>query len=267
MIEPIIFIFTGIFTGIAAGLFGLGGGLIIVPVITYSLMSFSNTSLDQAILTGISTSLASMVITGAMATYAHTKNKNIDYKIIHKFIIGILLGALLIGYIINILPGQILKNFFIIYTFFIAYRIYTHKVNINNNNNNLSITNKIFSNLIGFIFSIISSLVGIGGATLFVPFLIKHNIPAKLAIGTSSALGVLVGLGASISIFISSLYLEPINNYMFGFVYLPAILFLTLPSLIFVQLSANWLLKISDATVKKLFSSMLLIIGLLMLLY
>jgi len=53
---------------------------------------------------------------------------------------------------------------------------------------------------------------------------------------------------------------------MFGFVYLPAILFLTLPSLIFVQLSANWLLKISDANVKKLFSSMLLIIGLLMLL-
>ena len=96
MIEPIIFLFTGILIGIAAGLFGLGGGLIIVPVITYSLMSFSNIPLDQAILSGISTSLASMVITGAMATYAHTKNKNIDYKIIHKFIIGITLGASLI---------------------------------------------------------------------------------------------------------------------------------------------------------------------------
>jgi len=263
MIEVFIFIFTGILTGIAAGLFGLGGGLIIVPVVTYSLISFSNTPPDQAILTGISTSLASMVITGAMATYAHTKNKNIDYKIIHRFIVGILIGALLIGYIINIFPGQILKNFFIIYTFFIAYRIYTHKANINNN---LPITNKIFSNLIGFIFSIISGLVGIGGATLFVPFLIEHNIPAKLAIGTSSALGFLIGLGASISIFISSLYFEPKNNYMFGFVYLPAILFLTLPSLIFVQLSANWLLKIPDTNVKKLFSSILLIIGLFMLL-
>ena len=263
MIEPIIFIFTGIFTGIAAGLFGLGGGLIIVPVITYSLMSFSNTSLDQAILTGISTSLASMVITGAMATYAHTKNKNIDYKIIHKFIIGILIGALLIGYIINILPGQILKNFFIIYTFFIAYRINTPKANFINN---YPIRNNIVSNLFGFIFSIISGLVGIGGATLFVPFLIRNNIPAKLAIGTSSALGFLIGLVASISIFISSLYFSPINNSMFGFIYLPAILFLTLPSLIFVRLSANWLLKISDTNVKKLFSSMLLIIGLLMLL-
>jgi len=263
MIEASIFIFTGFFIGVAAGLFGLGGGLIIVPVVTYSLISFSKIPLDQAILAGISTSLASMVITGAMATYAHTKNKNIDYKIINKFVIGVILGAFLIGYIINLFPGKILKNFFIIYTFFIAYRIYTHKDNFIKNS---SIPNNYVSNLVGFIFSIISGLVGIGGATLFVPFLIRNNIPVKLAIGTSSALGVLIGLGASISIFISSLYFEPINNSMFGFVYLPAILFLTLPSLIFVQLSANWLLKISDENIKKLFSSMLLIIGLLMLL-
>jgi len=263
MIEAFIFIFTGALTGVAAGLFGLGGGLIIVPVVTYSLISFSNISFNQAILSGICTSLASMVITGAMATYIHTKNKNIDYKIINKFVIGVVFGALLIGFIINIFPGEILKNLFIIYTFFIAFRIYAEKNNVIKNS---SLPNNFVSNLIGFIFSIISGLVGIGGATLFVPFLIRNNIPAKLAIGTSSALGFLIGLGASISIFLSSLYLEEINNSMFGFVYLPAILFLTVPSLIFVPLSANWLLKISDANVKKLFSSMLLIIGLLMLL-
>ena len=263
MIEAFIFIFTGALTGVAAGLFGLGGGLIIVPVVTYSLISFSNISFNQAILSGICTSLASMVITGAMATYIHTKNKNIDYKIINKFVIGVVFGALLIGFIINIFPGEILKNLFIIYTFFIAFRIYAEKNNVIKNS---SLPNNFVSNLIGFIFSIISGLVGIGGATLFVPFLIRNNIPAKLAIGTSSALGFLIGLGASISIFLSSLCLEEINNSMFGFVYLPAILFLTVPSLIFVPLSANWLLKISDANVKKLFSSMLLIIGLLMLL-
>ena len=78
--------------------------------------------------------------------------------------------------------------------------------------NNSAIKNNFFSNLIGFIFSIISGLVGIGGATLFVPFLIRNNIPTKLAIGTSSALGFLIGLVASISIFISSLYFDPLNN-------------------------------------------------------
>ncbi|MBT6355859.1 MAG: TSUP family transporter, partial [Nitrosomonadales bacterium] len=74
MLEVFIFIFSGIFIGIAAGLFGLGGGLMIVPVVTYCLTYFSNLPLEQAIVIGISTSLASMVITGAMAAYAHTKN-------------------------------------------------------------------------------------------------------------------------------------------------------------------------------------------------
>ena len=262
MIEALIFIFTGVLVGVTAGLFGLGGGLIIVPVVTYSLMFFSNYSLDQAIHTGVGTSLASIVLTGTMATYAHTKNKNIDYKIIYKFIIGVHIGALLVGFIIKMLPGNILKNFFIIYTFFIAYNTYTHKINLSKS----SIPSNFFSNTVGFFFAIISSLVGIGGATLFVPYLIKRNISTKLAIGTSSALGFLIGLAASISIFLSSLYSVSTGSSMFGFIYLPAILFLTLPSLIFVKLSANWLLKISDVNVKKLFSSMLLIIGLLMLL-
>ena len=73
MIEIFIFFLSGILIGIAAGLFGLGGGLIIVPVVTYSLNLFSKVPFNEAILIGITTSLASMVVTGAMATYVHTK--------------------------------------------------------------------------------------------------------------------------------------------------------------------------------------------------
>ena len=130
MIESIIFILSGILIGIAAGLFGLGGGLVIVPVVTYSLIFFSDIPLNEAILYGISTSLASMVLTGSMAFYAHHKNNNIDYKIIKKYIYGLIFGALLIGSIIKFIPGTSLKNFFIIYTFFIAYKISKHKPNL-----------------------------------------------------------------------------------------------------------------------------------------
>ena len=73
------------------------------------------------------------------------------------------------------------------------------------------------------------------------------------------------GLGASIAIFISSLFSIESNQSLLGFIYLPAILFLTLPSLIFVKLSANWLLKIPEQLINKLFSSLLIIIGLSML--
>ena len=127
MAEIIIFIFSGIFIGIAAGLFGLGGGLVIVPVVTYCLVYFSNTPFDQAIIIGISTSLASMVITGAMAAYAHSKNNNVDHRIIKRFFPGLILGSIAIGFFIKSFPGDLLKYFFIFYAFAIAYKLFKHQ--------------------------------------------------------------------------------------------------------------------------------------------
>jgi len=262
MAEIIIFIFSGIFIGIAAGLFGLGGGLVIVPVVTYCLVYFSNTPFDQAIIIGICTSLASMVITGAMAAYAHSKNNNVDHRIIKRFIPGLILGSLAIGFFIKSFPGDLLKYFFIFYAFAIAYKLFKHQKVLKKS----TMPSRLLSNIISFVFSIISGIVGIGGATLFVPFLIKNNIPPKLAIGTSSLLGFFIGLSASITIYISYFYSGLSNQQTFGFIYTPAILFLTLPSLIFIKLSAGWLLKLDDLLIKRLFGLLLIIIGIMMLL-
>ena len=262
MAEIIIFIFSGIFIGIAAGLFGLGGGLVIVPVVTYCLVYFSNTPFDQAIIIGISTSLASMVITGAMAAYAHSKNNNVDHKIIKRFFPGLILGSIAIGFFIKSFPGDLLKYFFIFYAFAIAYKLFKHQEVLKKN----TLPSRLLSNVISFIFSIISGIVGIGGATLFVPFLIKNNIPPKLAIGTSSVLGFFIGLSASIAIYVGYLYSGLNDQLTFGFIYTPAILFLTLPSLIFIKLSAGWLLKLDDLLIKRLFGLLLIIIGIMMLL-
>ena len=262
MAEIIIFIFSGIFIGIAAGLFGLGGGLVIVPVVTYCLVYFSNTPFDQAIIIGISTSLASMVITGAMAAYAHSKNNNVDHRIIKRFFPGLILGSIAIGFFIKSFPGDLLKYFFIFYAFAIAYKLFKHQEVLKKN----TLPSRLLSNIISFIFSIISGIVGIGGATLFVPFLIKNNIPPKLAIGTSSVLGFFIGLSASIAIYVGYLYSGLNDQLTFGFIYTPAILFLTLPSLIFIKLSAGWLLKLDDLLIKRLFGLLLIIIGIMMLL-
>jgi len=257
MIEIIIFLFSGIFIGIVAGLFGLGGGLLIVPVVTYSLIYFSKIASDQAILIAISTSLASMIMTGAMAVYAHTKNTNIDYKIIKKFLLGLIIGSIFTGYFFKVIPGDYLKNLFILYTLFTAYRLF----NSNVTQKKPKLPGLLWTNFVGLFFSMISGILGIGGGTLFTPYLIKYNVPSRLAIGTSSAFGFFIGLFASITVFISSSSMEHNNIPLFGYIYIPAIIFLTLPSLVFVNLSAGWLLKISDAKAKHWFASLLLIIG------
>tara|TARA_B100000035_G_scaffold310186_1_gene317569 strand:- start:1269 stop:2063 length:795 start_codon:yes stop_codon:yes gene_type:complete len=260
MIEIFIFIISGIFIGVVAGLFGLGGGLLIVPVVTYSLVYFSDVAFTEAILIGIGTSLASMVLTGAMAVYAHTYNKNIDYLIIKKFAPGVIMGSIIIGLTIKLIPGDYLRFFFIIYTFFIAYKLLNHTTL----NKKPSLPSFPKGNFISFAFAMISGLLGIGGATLFVPYLIKKNIPSKLAIGTSSAFGFLIGFIATFAMYISSTFTTTNNLSLLGYIYLPAIIFLTLPSLIFVKLSAGWLMKISDEKVKKWFAVLLFIIGISM---
>jgi hypothetical protein len=262
MTEIIIFIFSGFFVGSIAGLFGIGGGLIIVPIVTYSLIFLKQIPFNEAIIIGISTSLASIALSGAMATFAHAKNNNINWQVFKKFIGGVIIGALTIGLTINYIPTTWIKYCFIIYTFIVAFKIYVHQPSFNQSN----IPNLFWSNTIGFGFSIISGLVGIGGGTLFVPYLIKKNIPPKLAVGTSSSLGLFIGLSATLGLFIASFGKQDLEQPMLGFIYLPAILFLTFPSLIFVKLSADWLLKIPDQTIKKLFSLLLITIGLLMLL-
>lgn len=261
MIEIIIFIISGILIGVVAGLYGLGGGLLIVPVVSYSLVFFSKIPISEAILIGITTSLASMVLTGAMAVYAHKKNNNIDYIIIKKFILGLIIGSILIGFTIKYIPGNFLKNFFILYTFFIAYKLIKRSPSLKNP----TLPSSKKANFISFSFAMISGLLGIGGATLFVPYLISNNISSKIAIGTSSAFGFLIGLFATISIFLSSSFLDANHLSIIGYIYLPAILFLTLPSLIFVKLSANWLLKISDVIINRSFGILLIMIGTLML--
>ncbi|MBT4182448.1 MAG: sulfite exporter TauE/SafE family protein [Nitrosomonadales bacterium] len=261
MAEIIIFIFSGVTIGIAAGLFGLGGGLIIVPVVTYCLVYFSGTPFNEAIIIGVSTSLASIIITGAMAAYAHTKNHNVDYSVVKRFIPGLIMGSVAVGFFFKNIPGDFLKHVFILYAFFIAFKLIKHQKIFKQS----TLPNRWLSNTISFLFSIISGIVGIGGATLFVPFFIKNNIAPKLAIGTSSVLGFFIGLCASIAIYIGYLSSGLNNQITFGFVYIPAILFLTFPSLIFIKLSAGWLLKLDDLLIKKLFSLLLITIGILML--
>ena len=121
----------------------------------------------------------------------------------------------------------------------------------------------IESQLIGYVFAAISGLIGIGGGTLFVPYLLRKNISPKLAVGISSVLGLVIGVGSSVSLLLAA---DNNNtNDMIGYIYVPAILFLTLPSLIFVKLSATWLLKIPDSAIKKSFACLLVAIGVLML--
>jgi len=259
--EASILIIAGSLVGTLSGLLGIGGGLIIVPLLAYVLIHFHQVTFDQAMLMAIATSLASIIFTGAVSSFFHTKRNNMNWSIATHYIPGVFLGSLAMAFSIPHLNIAFIKHAFIIYTFLAAYEIFkSPKIK-----SSVQLPSMIFANLYGFTIGSISTIIGIGGGTMFVPYFIYHKVNPRLAVGLSSSLGIFIGLGASFGFIKNGLHLSQLPQFSLGYIYLPGLIFLTTSSLIFVRLATKWIHQISISSLKKIFACLLIFIGLSML--
>ncbi|MBL1321057.1 MAG: sulfite exporter TauE/SafE family protein [Methylophaga sp.] len=191
MIEWIIFALIGVLSGLSSGLLGLGGGVIIVPAL---LMVFAWQGLlgPHLMHMAITTSLMTIIVTSTTSAYSHHKHGNIDWHLVSKLIPGLVLGGLLGAALATQLSSQFLQQFFALYLLFAAIKMWLP----NPSTVHRYLLNK--SVLIGFgsIVGGISSLVGIGGGTLVVPYLVMANQPIQRAIGISATCGLPIAISA-----------------------------------------------------------------------
>jgi uncharacterized membrane protein YfcA len=259
--EASILIIAGSLVGTLSGLLGIGGGLIIVPLLAYVLIHFHQVTFDQAMLMAIATSLASIIFTGGVSSFFHTKRNNMNWSITTHYIPGVFLGSLAMAFSIPHLNIAFIKHAFIIYTFLAAYEIFkSPKIK-----SSVQLPSMIFANLYGFTIGSTSTIIGIGGGTMFVPYFIYHKVNPRLAVGLSSSLGIFIGLGASFGFIKNGLHLSQLPQFSLGYIYLPGLIFLTTSSLIFVRLATKWIHQISISSLKKIFACLLIFIGLSML--
>ena len=259
--EASILIIAGSLVGTLSGLLGIGGGLIIVPLLAYVLIHFHQVTFDQAMLMAIATSLASIIFTGGVSSFFHTKRNNMNWSIATHYIPGVFLGSLAMAFSIPHLNIAFIKHAFIIYTFLAAYEIFkSPKIK-----SSVQLPSMIFANLYGFTIGSTSTIIGIGGGTMFVPYFIYHKVNPRLAVGLSSSLGIFIGLGASFGFIKNGLHLSQLPQFSLGYIYLPGLIFLTTSSLIFVRLATKWIHQISISSLKKIFACLLILIGLSML--
>ena len=260
MIEILILLSTGIFVGFLAGLFGIGGGLIIVPIVTFLMIHFYDLPYADAYAYGIGSSMLSIIFTGSMATFFHFKNNNFNFSNVSNVIGYLFFGSLIGSYIIHFANFYFLKYFFIFYCFFSA-------VKLLNRANLLNFLYSLPLKIISFIFGVISSLVGIGGGTLFVPYFEAKKIDIKLAISSSSLLGVVIGFGTILGFVSQNLFLDTsrlLNSFFdYGNIYIKSFIFLTLPSIVTIFISTKLLASLSQNIIKKLFACLLIIIGII----
>ena len=262
MTEALLYLSTGIFAGLASGLLGVGGGLVIVPVL-YFVFSAQNLPHEHIMHMALATSLATIIITSISSTRAHHKKQAVLWPIFLLLVPGIGIGAWLGGITASKIETELLKPAFGIFELFVALHLLwnrqsqVHSVSLG----------KIKSVTGGFVIGMASAIVGIGGGTLTVPFLHWHNIAIRNAVATSAACGFPIAVFGAASYIYAGWSIELPPEYMLGYVHLPAFLFIITTSFLFAPVGAKLAHRLPENTLRKGFAVFLLLIGLKMMFF
>jgi len=256
LIEISLYLTTGAFAGIIAGLLGVGGGLFIVPVLLF-ILPIAGVESDQLMTICVATSLCTIVITSISSIVAHQKHGAILWPVFWQFLPGISLGALLGAVVADTVSQQLLKNLFALSVILIALKML------------LQIRPKTTTKLPG-IFGLISTgtvigglsaMIGIGGGALTVPILNYWNTPMAKAVATSSACGLPLAIAGTLGFIVTGMDQLNLPAYSSGYVYWPAVLGIISSSALFAPIGAKFAHKISAPLLSRIFAIFLLIVG------
>ena len=240
---------TAIPVGFSAGLFGIGGGLISVPVLFYifGALGLSN---DYIMHLSVGTSFAIIVPTSISSVLTHHKFKAVDFNIIKTYGLYAVSGAVLGTIFASTLKTQQLILFFAIITFFFGiYLIFLKEKKIESK---LDFKTH-YKILFGFISGFISAPMGIGGAIMNVPVLKFFGYSINRAIGSAAAVGFLIATTASIGFLISGNYKEINIPLSIGFINIPAFLIFVPITIFMAKFGARTVHKINKKLITKLF--------------
>lgn len=247
----------GAFSGLLAGLFGIGGGLIIVPILV-SLFSIQQIMIpEQQMIFAIATSLATIIFTGASSVFAHHRQGNVLWGKVARLTPGIILGAALGAIIADKISADNLRFIFITYLTFVAFKMALQFKPRESAVRNIKLVDYAAGGGIGFL----SSILGIGGGTLTVPFLITCQIPIKNAVAISSACGLPIAFAATISYIFLGLQQPQLPAWSLGYIYLPAFSGIVICSVLTAPLGAKLASQLPAIKLKRYFSIMLFIMA------
>ena len=247
----------GGFVGFLAGLFGIGGGLMIVPVLVYLLPLVDVPQADLMTM-ALGTSFSTVVVTAFSAAHRHHKLGNVAWEVCRYFIPALMISVFIAGFVVSALPKALMSKIFAVIVVFLALKmLFSLKKTTPVNK---PITPQV-SIIAGGIIGTISSMAGIAGGAFIVPFLNARGIEMKRAIGTSSFCGAFLGLAATVSFMLSGLGKEGLPEYSLGYIYLPALFGITFTSFFTSKLGASAANVLPVPVLKKAFALLLVIIA------
>jgi len=250
----------GAFVGFFAGLLGIGGGGVMVPLLVM-LFAAQGLPTEQIMHLALGSSMAAIVFTSISSMRAHQAHGAVIWRIVAHITPGILLGAVLGTYIASRVPTKALAT---IFTVFICYVSVQMVLNIKPRPQR-DMPGLLGTSAVGMGIGALSCLVAIGGGALSVPFMTWCNVRIQHAIGTSAAIGFPIALGGALGYIWNGWSAPGLPAGSLGFVYVPAVLAMVVSSVLTAPLGARLTHRLPVTTLKRVFAAILLALAIKML--
>jgi uncharacterized membrane protein YfcA len=259
------YIAAGAFAGLLAGLFGIGGGMIIVPALIYI---FKAQGIPETALThvGIGTSLSTIIVTSISSLRTHNNKGAVNWNVWKRMAPGLVIGSLIGAGIASIIHGDSLQAIIGAGAFLVGLKMLFMKNKSLEENDYGKLPSPIGQTGLGGFIGIISAIFGIGGGTLTVPILSYYGLKIQNAVGTSAACGLPIAAAGAFGFFIFGQFIDPtikeaLPSGILGFVHIYAFISVSLASFLTAQIGAKLTHKLPAKTLKKSFAILLLIVG------
>lgn len=258
----LLFLCVGVVAGLLAGMLGVGGGIVIVPVLltAFHLLGFAPEVIAHL---AIGTSLGTIVFTSLSAVRAQQRKGAIDWPLVFALVPAVIVGSFLSGYVAGWIPGRLLRLLFGVFLVAASAQLLLNW----RPSAQHGLPGRFGLWLSGGVIGMISALVGIGGGTLTVPFLSWCNVDMKRAVAASSTLGFALALFGAAGFVLSGWRHPGLPEWSLGYIYLPAWLGISATAVLFAPLGVRLSHALPVAMLKRVFGILLLAVAVRILLF
>ena len=253
--ELFTLLIAGAVAGLAAGLLGIGGGVVIVPVLSLVFVD-QNVDPELIIKIAVGTSLATIVVTAISSVLAHHRHGNVRWDLFKAMTPTVVLGSFVGSVIADFMDAQALTVAFIVFLYLASLQMALGVVPPGRSLPSTTALRGVSSGV-----GVLSAMFGIGGGSLHVPFFTFCSVTVKVSVATAAAIGLPLAASSTLGFILMGLDEVNLPPNSLGYVNLPAFIGVVVSSTVFAPLGAKLTQVMPDKLIKRIFAVFLFVLA------